>query len=280
MNYRSDPIWPHHFFNYNKVVLEHSHSHLFTCYLRLFSSYETDWVVAKKTVHMSLEKDGRSEVEQCGLHYGVRIWCFGEKSTKAEGEYGGRKMTGGELWKFRLISLDLIKWAGGNLCVISSNDSESWPLSRLHEESKERPEAGAQLAPPVSHSAGSNEENTTWLTKVVMGTKMLKSGRFWRGRYSIWILISQSEGGRKCEKFIAKRGDRPVVFITWTEDLWGENWNCWEKMGCTDIWQGFWDGGKLGISQVRTHFIYILLFNKLPQNDGIKCKQLFILFMN
>lgn len=266
--------------------MEHSHSHLFTCYLRLLSSYKTDWVVAKKTVHMSLEKDGRvlfgrSELEQYGLHGGVRIWGLGEKSTKAEREYGGRKMTGGGLWKFRLTSLDLNQWAGGNLWVIPRYDFGRWPSGGLHEESKrERPEAGTQMAPPGSHSAGSNENNTTWLTKIVMGMKMLKSGRFWEGRNSIWILISQSEGGRKCEKFIAMYGDRPVVFIIWTEDLWGENWNCWEKMGCIDIWQGFWDGDTLGISQVRTHFFYILLFNKLPQNYGIKYKQLFILFVN
>jgi len=51
----------------------------------------------------------RSVPEQCGLHDGVRIWGFGEKSMKAEGEYGRRKMTGGGLWKVRPTSLDLNK---------------------------------------------------------------------------------------------------------------------------------------------------------------------------
>ena len=47
---------------------------------------------------------------------------------------------------------------------------------RLHEESKrERMEVGTWLAPPVSHSAGSNEKNTTWMTKIVMRRKTLNS---------------------------------------------------------------------------------------------------------
>ena len=63
---------------------------------------------------MSLEKDGRvlfdrNVLEQCGLHDGIRIWDFGEKSMKAEGEYGGRKMTGGGLWKVRLTGPGLNK---------------------------------------------------------------------------------------------------------------------------------------------------------------------------